>query len=674
MSADSIGISQTERLERLRAQLQGQPVGARSTVRAKPAAATKLLYGVMLRGAARLDAGLELTELEERMVACLRVLLSEEEVREFGRVYQQEQSARPSQMFPASLTTRGIDEGYALADLVEDLPGLRGEVMAQPNMSLVDLDRRPGGGSLDSAEFVEGLGAYGHGVTVVTASDRLSGVKTAGTMLEDVAVELDRFQCYRKSGELDRDEIYWALSGSSDTGSKRSMVTREYGEVVAGSVREFDSGTMLFTGSVDQFLTAHIVCWEADNSSTEWYDEMVKVIDKIAGLLFTLADTLAAYGGNFPVPEYHDLIDYVEIAGMVATAIVGLIELFRNHDDHVTERTFVFDRAALGRWISPTHDPNYAETWEFDGGSGGLFTLTANATGTTVAKPVHARLISAPSAPETVWNTDTALPKWPMRETPALTAVQGGLVCVAQRWNDNDALHWSAFDGTEWTDFTPIPGIEKAFNPSLATHADRAHCIYQTNGQLHMIVFDGTSWTSVGTHDVPDFIRGLHLCAMWSNLLCVIETSAGGLCAWGDPSSFSAWKFGSVGPFQVLGPVALGKGRGDANMVTFLRHKQGLSCTQFSGYDWSMPTTLPPVPASVRPAVAYSLGLHCVIRTDSGELQWSRLTETSWSPFVKHPTATAVDTPALAHVPPSHPTPDPEAPYGRLYCVYLSDQ
>ncbi|MCX5174347.1 hypothetical protein [Streptomyces virginiae] len=62
--------------------------------------------------------------------------------------------------------------------------------------------------------------------------------------------------------------------------------------------------------------------------------------------------------------------------------------------------------------------------------------------------------------------------------------------------------------------------------------------------------------------------------------------------------------------------------------------------------------------------------LHCLIRAadKSEELRWSALTGTTWSPFVKHPTATTADSPALAFT--QGDLAGPDAPYGRLYCVF----
>ncbi|MET9693520.1 hypothetical protein ABZY81_34650 [Streptomyces sp. NPDC006514] len=51
-------------------------MGTRAARCKQPAPGSNLLLGVMRHAAARLEAGLELTDLEARMVAPLRLLLS----------------------------------------------------------------------------------------------------------------------------------------------------------------------------------------------------------------------------------------------------------------------------------------------------------------------------------------------------------------------------------------------------------------------------------------------------------------------------------------------------------------------------------------------------------------------------------------------------------------------
>ncbi|MFD9271613.1 hypothetical protein ACFWB1_37595 [Streptomyces goshikiensis] len=93
------GITQAELVERVRAQLQGRPVGARGG-RVASAPGTGLLYGVMLHAGARWEAGEQLTDLETKMLEPLFLMLPKEDLREVGRVYTQEVSARGCRRCP----------------------------------------------------------------------------------------------------------------------------------------------------------------------------------------------------------------------------------------------------------------------------------------------------------------------------------------------------------------------------------------------------------------------------------------------------------------------------------------------------------------------------------------------------------------------------------------------
>ncbi|MEU5090419.1 hypothetical protein [Streptomyces sp. NPDC021356] len=679
VSTDAFGISQEERLGRLRAQLQGRQVGLRPSARKAPARGAGLLYGVMLRGAARVEAGLELTDLEEQMVSLLRVVASEEEVREFGRVFREEQALGASSLFPAALSERALEEGYTLADLAGDLPGVREEVMAQPNLSLVDLDRVPEGAGLDSAEFTEGVGAYGHGVTVVTASDHRAEAQSHSP-LTNVTIELDRFKCYEASGEIGHDELYWALAATSDTDVKQHSITRTYGGVTDDDLVYFDDGTMLFhNGTVQDYLNAHVILWEEDGSPDSWREEMKEVLGKIVDFLKRLADALKLYGGHFPVPEYHDLIDFVEVAGMIGMAIMGLIELFTNHDDKILERTFVFDRAALTAWFHPTRDPACSKSWEFDGGDSGRYLLVATASGTVPPPPpIPTRLcvISAPSAPETVWGPVSELPPLAMRGAPALAAVRDKLVCVAR--DENDALLWSVFNGTAWSAFAPVPGVTGVRDIAMAEMGSvgKAYCVFRAAGKLHLIAFDGTSWTTPVTH--PDAANWMTALGTYgSELACVARggPGRGDAVRWalGDPADFASWKFNPV-RHPEISPASALVGAGTALHLVSRSGRTGheLIWSAFNGVSWSEPAPLPLGNNSAVPGLGYSYGkVHCMIRKATGELAWSRLTGSTWEPGWHNNlyVDTTAHAPALAYVRPG-PLAGPDAPYGRLYCVY----
>ncbi|MGW2426668.1 hypothetical protein ACWC0C_47300 [Streptomyces sp. NPDC001709] len=318
----------------------------------------------MLHGAARLEAGLELTDLESRLVGALEEALSEDEVREFGRVYREEASvANSGRLFPDSLVARPVSEGYATEDLAKDLEVLGEETVAQDNVRVIDLDdpafRRPGGG-VEPEGFVRALSEHGYGATVVTASQ--TRATTSGRPLP-VRLKPTKFYCERESTELTPDdEIYWCLSAGADNGSKQSSRTRTYENVDKGETHRIDKGTVLFDGEVRQFLLCNIICWEEDHGNTS---DLANLVRSIARMLAEAAQVLEDADGLLP--------HFVKVAAGASSLIADFIAMA--NDDLVKEQTFLFDRAALERWATlpyreqmfPFVGGRHPEGWGYEG-------------------------------------------------------------------------------------------------------------------------------------------------------------------------------------------------------------------------------------------------------------------------------------------------------------------
>lgn len=291
-----------------------------------------------------------------------------------------------------------------------------------------------------------------------------------------------------------------------------------------GDYQALDAGTELFSGEVDKFLTAHIICWEADHSTSRWRDEMVKVVRKISDLLFEMADRLAQYGGHFPVPEYHDLIDFFEIAAMIGLAIAGLLELFRNHDDIVQERTLVFDRAALGKWAN---DMNPVASWDFDGGSEGHYVLIARTASAINARPRATSMPRVlPGVPHT-WSPDVPFPSGTMSGTPALAEYQGQLYCVVSGFAGSGSLWWSTLKDGAWRAFAQIPGAITSDSPTLTAQSGsggKLWCAYNRGNAVVTTRFSAGSWSRPETV-AENIVLGSPALATYgsSKVLCVVR-------------------------------------------------------------------------------------------------------------------------------------------------------
>ncbi|MFI0712648.1 hypothetical protein ACH4SK_18785 [Streptomyces inhibens] len=137
-------------------------------------------------------------------------------------MFLEETSAKDApQLFPDTLATRGLAEGYSKADLLKDLPNLGEDMVAQPNVSLVDLAQRGENDALDSPEFVQGMADYGIGVTVVYSSQPETETATTETPVH-VRLGFQKFVCIRDTPEATRDEIYWVYGASNAAGIRRS--------------------------------------------------------------------------------------------------------------------------------------------------------------------------------------------------------------------------------------------------------------------------------------------------------------------------------------------------------------------------------------------------------------------------------------------------------------------
>ncbi|MFD5145088.1 hemopexin repeat-containing protein [Streptomyces sp. NPDC058401] len=354
-----------ERLERLTADLSGARVSSRAGGRLRLNRSSNLLLGAALHAAARVDRNLALTDLEQQLVDVLGKVLTEEgEVAAFGRAYTQATARGAVDILPESITSRPVEDGYALADLLTELPALGQEVMAQPNFSIVDVSRIAPGEPLDSEEFKAGMAEYGRGITIV---DGPPLDRAAEETLGHFALRMHSFHCLVESHESGTDEIYWGLAAGSDTSVKKSWTTREYHEVSSGSWHTFDPGSYLFAGSVRESMAAEIEVWEADHSGSSFMASLRDVLSEVSERAAEASKTLSDMDSEAEKAAQFAALVYV-VAGLL-DAFLGWIT---NEDDLVLKRTIRFTRAGLAEM---SRRPNGEDSWWFGGGDGGEHTL-----------------------------------------------------------------------------------------------------------------------------------------------------------------------------------------------------------------------------------------------------------------------------------------------------------
>ncbi|OEJ28925.1 hypothetical protein AS594_35385 [Streptomyces agglomeratus] len=464
MSAETFKMSRAERLERLRGQLQG--VLPQDAKRKKtPPRGANLLWGAMLHGAARLRAGLELTDLEARLVGPMIRLLSEDEVRDFGQVYAQEADSR-SRIFPDALAARPIGEGYTSADLFKDLASLHEEIAAQPNVNVIDLNAPTDGGEgagADSQDFRQGMADYGYGATLVTASGHQARAEEELSHIQ-AKLTLDRFYTIDETDEWSgSDEIYWATTAASDAAPvAQTLKSGKFGGVDEDEIHRFPANTIMFDGLARKVLTFHIQCWEEDEGPPR---DLMDDMREIGDLLHDVSQELEKYAVT---EALENTAHFVALLGGIASLIANIMDYI--HDDLVGERTFVFNRAAMEALAA---DPGHEYSPEFETNSyvDGRRNLTIK--GTAV---IHSDKLAIKTYKGGEWCAPI-LP-WATAKTPDAPAVaifDGSVYCAIRGMNDR--IYVSKLNGT-WTAFEEVPNVQTRHAPALASFMGKLYLAY----------------------------------------------------------------------------------------------------------------------------------------------------------------------------------------------------
>ncbi|KPA37960.1 hypothetical protein FLAG1_09208 [Fusarium langsethiae] len=220
------------------------------------------------------------------------------------------------------------------------------ETVLQPHIRAVSSDQVQADGTIASTEaFATASLELGRGATMFVDPPS-EEANVADTGYVHVWLKPEIFKCYRKSGEL---------------------------------VKNFPSNSPdLHKGNVNRVVCGTVICWEADHSSSEWYNKLILAMKELSSLAKSLAhdvgdDALNALIGQLPgFSEYSTMMFWIE---NIATVIGGFLKLFRNKDDKFAEHNYGFNREFLRKLQRPDTFLNLS----FNGGSGGEFSLFARA-------------------------------------------------------------------------------------------------------------------------------------------------------------------------------------------------------------------------------------------------------------------------------------------------------
>ncbi|MFE0041918.1 hypothetical protein [Streptomyces albireticuli] len=489
-----------ERVERLKALLTGQSDSAR-TVRALAAGGYgNLLLGVALHGADGKREGRPLTDLEGMLVDALGTIMEEAELKEWGRAYRETvQGAEAGTLIvPKVIAERPASSGFAIADLEQVLPGLSAEVAAAPNVSLMSLEDLAAGRQPDDPEFIDGMRECGFAVTgIARHPDSAAGTRSAGadggTPLDSwrVRLEMEKFYVERAVGDQGggRDEIYFTASSSAG-GDGQTFTSEEFGAVKQGQTRVFASNKKVFldeeAGAAGTAITS-IQVWEADQSSSRWYDALQRKLNAVVEMIDSVLDTPGGIIADpMPLP--------VSFAYEIAKVFIGLMDALRNNDDLSHSAVFVLAREDMSVLY---HRPELV--WHFNGD--GYHKLTVRYTGGRPVYPTGSIGFISRSqgdAPEETGTWSAPVPLgWKTKTAPRAAVYRDHLYVVFARDTDL-ALMWTRYDGTTWTPPRDLHMSVSDQPVALAAHKDQLHCLHTgLDGRVHHAWFNGTEWSPV---------------------------------------------------------------------------------------------------------------------------------------------------------------------------------
>ncbi|MER6951888.1 hypothetical protein ABT294_48535 [Nonomuraea sp. NPDC000554] len=483
-----------QRLEQLRGLLSGTRGDSRAGRNLARTQKANVVFGAMLHAADRLRQGEQLTELEDRLLQALRVVVSEEEIKDWGRIYRETVSARGTLVgVPEVITSRPVSEGYDFADLVKDLPAVAEEWMAQSNAALITPEALASGEDFDSPEFIEGMREWGFGVTVPAVLTTPGNGQTTQEPAQDgeraepvyrVKLEFENFHVHRVVGDGwpgTRDEIRWISCGSSDRSRAVPFLSEEFGgdTATAGKTPAFHQWKRtVFDGVTSVGLVLNVACWEWDTGD----GNNNSIGEKLRGMNENIF-TNTAWSVLSAISPSALLGFLMDITSMVLTAI----SLIARNDLSSTRTLFLNQEtlAVLSRRGS--------SQWHFNGD--GHHELKVKYTGSTV--PFPASTLEYVVRTSQGWGTPVPLP-WQSITPPALASYKGKLYAAFVDSNRQEVM-WTRLENGEWRTPEQIGGDHSYSAPALCVAFDKLYyAVTGTNHALYWRSFtESEGWSGI---------------------------------------------------------------------------------------------------------------------------------------------------------------------------------
>ncbi|MGW1505839.1 sialidase family protein [Streptomyces mirabilis] len=452
-----------------------------------------VLVGAALHAAERSRQGKAPTDLERVLLKALGDLMPQADVHACGQEYRSAVADLGSlDIVPASVTSRPLTSGYTLADFKERLPVIGREAVTLANGAIVDPAVLAAGQPIDTDEFTGGIRDFGYGATVFSRPPQPPEERDKPVPGYRAKVEFDSFYVRRAVGDQwgGKDEIYWTVAAASDKHKAPTYKSGTFGSIKQGDTRPFTgAGRVVFDGQAGTHLGLHIAAWEADQSSSEWYDKLFEVLQEVV-------DGLAIFEllNNFNFTPSGDILGY---ALEITKLFIFLKEYLRNKDDLSCERMFFFDRHTLVTLFNRGQD-----TWEFNGE--GHHSLRIRYTGERPVFPSGALeyvTLSGSGIAATV-SAPVAL-GWTSASPPALASYNGKLHAAYIRPGDR-AVMWSVLENGTWSEPVQIVYYGSDYAPALAVFKNKLYMAHTgMDGALYVCSYAGSGpWD--GLTKVPD--------------------------------------------------------------------------------------------------------------------------------------------------------------------------
>ncbi|MFE4857635.1 hypothetical protein [Streptomyces sp. NPDC056670] len=497
---------------------------SRSSNRMERNRPANVLAGTALHAAARLEQGLELSDLEQDLLEVMRAFVGEEEIAACGQAYRQASPRTAASLFPEQISRLPVETPYTFEDLRQDLPVLAGQILAQPNVSIVDVSTLTPGQAVDSGAAVAAMVEYGGSAVTVLTGPAEEGPSAQSGMI-GLALKPVKLKCVRDTNDqwASNDEIYWVSGAGSDLGEQTTYRSAVFTSLKTGQERTFPSDALMFSGGLSESVLINIECWEEDNGDI--FDELHKHLWKISQKCADAAVGIIQHGDSSEAA-------LAAVIAVVSALLTWLLGWLSNDDDLVGERSIAISRKAVrhltnaqGGEVGPDGIDNTTFVWDFASNEG-HYQLTAR----TTPVPFEDRSVYHRTwHPTNGWSPATALPgsKIPLGN-PAVGYLNA-LLYLFHR-DTQDVLQYRSYDGKTWSPYT---SMGYGINSDLALAnipMGNLYCAYQRHGDFHLLSFTSpTTWRELRTaHKMTNKSGAPALAAVGKILHCVYPTEPGG--------------------------------------------------------------------------------------------------------------------------------------------------